>query len=449
MVKLSAVQVDRMMSKDVPNTDLLKYRETPIYLFIVQYILLKNVAVRFMNKIGNIEGKNILLLQGPMGSFFRRLDLVFRKRGARTFKIGFNAGDSFFSNRDNYTPYRKKPEQWESNIQHFLKDRKIDMIFLFGDCRFYQKIAIDQSLKLGINVFVFEEGYLRPDFITLERYGVNNFSKISRDPYFYRNLDREELDSRDIVNTYPKYYRKGWSATTYYTFSGLLWFLYPHYHHHRHFNFIAEALWGVRNAFRKYKYRITERNLLKTIVEEYGNTYYFVPLQTHNDFQLTEHSDFPSIESFIERVIHSFAKHAPRNTILIIKHHPEDRGRKNYRKLIDTLGQKLGIKERVITIYDLHLPTCLVNAIGTVTINSTVGISSLLHGRPTITLGKAIYDIEGLTCRKMSLDNFWTQYTPPDQELFEKFRRYLIETTQLNGSFYGKFPEELQNPQGG
>ncbi len=402
-----------------------------------------------MNQTGNIEGKNILLLQGPMGSFFRRLDLAFRERGAHTFKIGFNAGDSFFSNRDNYIPYRKKPEEWEHYIRYFLKEREIDMIFLFGDCRYYQKIAIEQSLELGIDVFVFEEGYLRPDFITLERYGVNDFSKISRDPEFYRGLDLKTFKPKEIRDTHPKYYRKGWSATTYYTLSGLLWFLYPHYRHHRHFSFLTEAFWGVRNAFRKYKYHITERDLLETIVEKYSNTYYFVPLQTYNDFQLTEHSDFSSIESFIERVIHSFAKYAPDNRLLIIKHHPEDRGRKNYMRFIDTLAQNLGIEERVITIYDLHLPTCIVNAIGTVTINSTVGISSLLHGKPTITLGNAIYDIEGLTCRGMCLDDFWTNYKVPDRELFEKFRRYLIETTQLNGSFYGVFPEELRNPQGG
>ena len=29
------------------------------------------------------------------------------------------------------------------------------------------------------------------------------------------------------------------------------------------------------------------------------------------------------------------------------------------------------------------------------------------------------------------------------QELFENFRRFLIDKTQLNGSFYGRFPDEL------
>ena len=396
-----------------------------------------------MNHIGNIEGKNILLLQGPMGSFFKRLDLVLEKRGAHTFRIGFNAGDAFFSKRSNYIPYRGRPEAWETYVQQFLKEKKIDMIFLFGDCRFYQRITVRESMKLGIDLFVFEEGYLRPDFITLERYGVNDFSRISRDPAFFRSLNKEAFTPKKIVDTEPRYYRKGWSATTYYTLSGLLWFLYPHYRHHRHFNFITEALWGVRNAYRKYKYKITERGYLERILKQYKDAYYFIPLQTYNDFQLTEHSEFSSIEAFIDQTMHSFAAHAPKNRALLIKHHPEDRGRKDYRGQIRTLSRELGIEERVFIAYDLHLPTCLKNSVGTVTINSTVGISSLYHGKPTITLGNAIYDIQGLTCRGMPLDRFWTEYKVPDRELFETFRHYLIETTQLNGSFYGKFPEEL------
>ena len=59
-----------------------------------------------MNTIGEIKNKNILFLQGPMGPFFKKLDTKFQEEGAKTYKIGFNMGDSFFSNRKNYVPYR-------------------------------------------------------------------------------------------------------------------------------------------------------------------------------------------------------------------------------------------------------------------------------------------------------------------------------------------------------
>jgi len=34
-----------------------------------------------LGRLGNIENKNILLLQGPMGDFFKRLDDYFRSKG--------------------------------------------------------------------------------------------------------------------------------------------------------------------------------------------------------------------------------------------------------------------------------------------------------------------------------------------------------------------------------
>ena len=120
-----------------------------------------------------------------------------------------------------------------------------------------------------------------------------------------------------------------------------------------------------------------------------------------------------------------------------------DRGRKNYWRLINKISVKLRINSRVVVVHDVHLPTCLKNAIGTVTINSTVGLSALYHKTPTIALGKALYDIEGLTCKGMCLNDFWRGYQAPDTLLYKKFKLYLIEKTQLNGTNYGWFPAKL------
>ena len=58
----------------------------------------------------------------------------------------------------------------------------IDLVFLFGDCRPIHRAAHDVATAMGIDVGVFEEGYLRPDFITLERHGVNGNSLRRYDP---------------------------------------------------------------------------------------------------------------------------------------------------------------------------------------------------------------------------------------------------------------------------
>jgi len=104
----------------------------------------------------------------------------------------------------------------------------------------------------------------------------------------------------------------------------------------------------------------------------YGGKLVFVPLQTHNDFQILEHSGYKSIEKFIIEVIESFSN-SGLDKWLIFKHHPVDRGRKNYKEFILNQAELFGIKERVLVLYDTYLPTVLQNAIGTVTINSTVG----------------------------------------------------------------------------
>jgi capsular polysaccharide export protein len=66
-----------------------------------------------------------------------------------------------------------------------------------------------------------------------------------------------------------------------------------------------------------------------------------------------------------------------------------------------------------------------------------VGLSALYHNTPLKVCGEAIYDMPGLTFRG-SLKDFWRAASlfRIDRELFRRFRAYLIEHTQLNGSFY-------------
>ena len=69
------------------------------------------------------------------------------------------------------------------------------------------------------------------------------------------------------------------------------------------------------------------------------------------------------------------------------------------------------------------------------TINSTAGLATVGFGCPTKVLGRAVYDIEGLTDRK-PLNQFWNDSQPPDADLFLRFRHVMMERTQINGAFY-------------
>jgi len=394
-----------------------------------------------LNKIGNISGKKILLLQGPMGMFFSNLDKLFRKNGATTFRIGFNAGDWIFANKDHYIPYRDSIDNWESFIEKFFIQNHIDKVFLMGDCRVYQSIAIKVAQQLNIETYVFEEGYVRPNYITLEKWGVNNFSLIPRDKYFYQNLSENDYKHQDDLPTNPSFFKMALSASIYYLFAYFGKFRYPHYIHHRDLHPLKEFGYGIRNFYRKYLYKVLEYKKQDYIIQK---KFFFVPLQTYNDFQIKTHSDFNTIEEFIKIVITSFALNKPNKDIyLVFKHHPMDRGRKNYTKYIYQLSKNLNIENQIIVVHDLHLPTLLSHTLGTITINSTVGLQALYHDSPVKVLGNAIYDIDGL-CDQKPIDYFWENPMKPDRELFEKFRGYLINNTQINCSFYGKGIENME-----
>lgn len=394
-----------------------------------------------LNRIGDINNKNILFLQGPMGGFFKRLDSLFRSKGAQTYKVGLNAGDRLFSHADNYVAYRGKREDWAGFIEEFIYTQQIHQMYLFGDCRYYQSIAIEVAYRYGVEIYVFEEGYIRPNYITLEKFGVNNYSRMSRAREFYEKLDMQKYPVVNPEPTNSSSSKMILSAMAYYFMGNVFHFRYPNYQHHRGFSGFREAFFGIRNFVRKQKYKLTERGLMEKLVLEQSKQFFFVPLQTHNDFQVLQHSGYGSIEKFIIEVIDSFAEHADKNHSLLFKHHPVDRGRKDFTDFIMNQAEKYNISTRVNVVHDLYLPTILQNAKGTITINSTVGLSSIYHGTPVITLGYALYDIEGLTNKGVSLQEFWQHQKQPDRQLYENYRRYIIYNSQLNASFYGKMPE--------
>ena len=101
--------------------------------------------------------------------------------------------------------------------------------------------------------------------------------------------------------------------------------------------------------------------------------------------------------------------------------------------------RRLGLGDRVIYVHDLHLPTLLKNARGTVVMNSTVGLSSLHHGTPIKVLGDAIYDVPPISFGG-SLDDFWTDAEEIKPDLYRRFRGWLEHNNQFNGNFYSRIP---------
>lgn len=377
--------------------------------------------------------RNALLLQGPVGPFFNRFSCDLESRGFNVYKINFNGGDSFFYRRKQSVNYTGKLKHWAAYLERLIKNKEIGRIYLFGDCRSYHRIAREVAQRLQVRLFVFEEGYIRPDYVTLEEHGVNGHSRMLTGPLDYRSSDSNPIPkTQQSKNVFM---RTAIYSMLYYLSAAFNRRKFRYYQHHRSFNALTEGMPWIVSALRKWRYGIRDKSFLAELLPQFDSNYFVCPLQVHCDMQVAVHSDFNSIEHFIGDVISSFAEFAPTNKALVFKHHPMDRGYTDYSLLLDNLISEYGLQGRVFYVHDVCLPTLLKSAQGTILINSTVGMSSLFHGTPVKTLGRAIYDQPGLTYQ-CSIDRFWKKSGRVDSDEYERFRRYLITHNQINGSLY-------------
>ena len=60
-------------------------------------------------------------------------------------------------------PYREPMEDWRPFLRQLPQERGIRHIFMYGDFIIPHRIAIEEAQALGIEAWVFELGYLRPN----------------------------------------------------------------------------------------------------------------------------------------------------------------------------------------------------------------------------------------------------------------------------------------------
>lgn len=369
-----------------------------------------------------------------MGPYFRRLATELQEDlNATVTKINFNGGDAWDFSGPEAIEYRGTQQEWPAYVRQLMVEQRIDHVLLFGDLREYHRLAIAEAKDLQVGVHVFEEGYLRPDYVTIERNGVNARSMLPRGRSYYRRFARERIERPRPVGHI--FWFAALSAVCYALAMHLRRGHFPHYRHHRDLHPLREGLrWALRGAFHKLAWKLRDRGAMARFAGPLSKRFFLVPLQVHNDFQVRG-SSCTSVEAFIEQVTATFAKYAPRGNHLVFKHHPLDRAYRNYSKLLRQLAEKHGLQGRVHYIADLHLPTLLHHTRGTIVLNSTVGLSSLQHSTPTIALGDSIYSLAGLSYTK-GLARFLRVPGTVDRAAVSGFCAYLARKNQLGGSFY-------------
>lgn len=378
---------------------------------------------------------------GPIGIFFARLARNLEKRGVPVYKISFPLHEFGFRPHQRI-PYAGSMEEFKPFLRGLIEQRGIRHLFMYGDFIDPHRLAIelvqelnrDASRPFPIDAWVFELGYIRPNYVSLEKEKVNARSNLNKPVEFYHSLPPVAVIPQARRDSGFRW-RKLWKSLTFvqHSLTDYPIIAGPHKLQPKP-GYLLSQLLGLG---RKYIYRFSERGVHRRLMD--GSPFFLVPLQVSSDSQVRLGSRYPGMVPFIEELIESFARHADPADRLAFKHHPRDRGYNHYGRVIRSLAQRHGIADRVLYFHDGSLGPILRESRGVVTINSTVGLQALYHAVPTKVLGSTFYNLPGLTDQQ-NLAEFWKSPEPSDRKLFRKFYLHLIETTQINGNFDGMFP---------
>ena len=380
--------------------------------------------------------REFLFLQGLAGPFFGRLAKALQTTGHGVSRVNFNGGDRLFWPLPGAIDYRGRVAEWPDFLEVLLVERRVTDIVLFGDCRPLHRAAIQVARDLQVQVHVFEEGYIRPDWVTIELGGVNGHSTLPRDPEWYLEAARG-LPEYGVDTAIPSsFFRRAFEDVAYNVSQMLSAWRFPHQQTHRPWHPMVEyGGWLWRLAQRRQA-RGRSAEVLRRLGDS-AQPYFVFPLQLDCDYQIRLHSPFRGMQPAIERVLGSFASNAPAEAVLVVKEHPLDNGLVNWRKRVTRAAAAHGIADRVLYLEVGDVVPLVRGSVGVVTINSTTGTLALASGVPVITLGQAVYDLRRVTFQG-SLEAFWTERTAPEAAVFDAFRRVMVARCLVRGGYFSE-----------
>lgn len=385
------------------------------------------------------EQRVFLLLQGPHGPFFDRLGRLLRASGAQVWRCAFNAGDEFFwSDKDHLLRHLGSCAEWPAHLDQIIAERGITDIVLYGDVRPVHACARSAAQARGLRLHVFEEGYLRPYWISYERGGANGHS-----PLLHISMPQMKKRLRATlaeVRRPPAH----WGDMRQHKFYGAFYHFLVLVANRRYRQFTSHRVLPVFDEFRLNLRRLilTPFHSLTRAVQWRrfrlsGDPYLLVPMQLEHDSNMQGHSPFARNRDFVEEVVAEFARSAPRHHHLLFKAHPLEDGRANNRRAIREAAARHGVSDRVHYFRGGKLADMLAHARALITVNSTAAQQALWRGIPVKALGRAVYCKRGLVSDQ-TLADFIRNPQPPDIASYRIFRDYLLQTSQVPGGFYSR-----------
>ncbi len=380
--------------------------------------------------------RHFLFLQGPHGPWFRRLAGLLRVAGAKVWRVGFNLGDRVFWPGPGYIAFQDSHDLWPDACARIMDQHQITDLVVYGDTRPIHARAITLARARGITVHVFEEGYLRPYWVTYERDGANGHSRLMHltVPEMQAALEKIDLDLPDTPATWGDMRQHMFWGALYHGFVAMGFRAYRNFRPHRALTVGQEFTLYLKRFLLMPVHR-WERRLATLRIRRGGFPYHLAILQLEHDASFRDHSPFSTMAEFLALVIEGFAKGAPAHHHLVFKAHPLEDGRAPILPELRRLAALHGLKGRVHFVRGGKLAGLLNDARSAVTVNSTAGQQALWRGLPLRTFGAAVYAKPEFVSSQ-TLDAFFATPERPDTRAYRDYRHYLLETSQLVGGFY-------------
>ena len=362
---------------------------------------------------------------------------MLRTAGAQVWRVGFNAGDrAFWFHSDSYISYEEPHENWPDRFDEIIKDKDITDLVLYGDTRFIHATAVKRAKAAGLTVHVFEEGYLRPYWVTYERDGTNGHSRLM--DMDVKSMRKTLANTEIITPEAPSH----WGDMRQHVFYGALYHWFVMFRNGAYRNFKAHRELGVVAEFKLYLRRLllmpahwASRAIATMRIKRGGYPYHLVLLQLEHDSSFQAHSPFAKMSEFLDLVIEGFAKGASTHHHLVFKAHPLETGRAGLRKLTREIAREYGVENRVHYVRGGKLAQLLDHTRSAVTVNSTAAQQVLRRGIPLKVFGDAVFAKPEFVST-LPLSEFFSQPSRPDMRAYKEYRQYLLETSQIAGGFY-------------
>jgi len=384
------------------------------------------------------ENRVFLFLQGPPGPLFQRLGRAMAELCITVHRINISGGDA----RDwpeGATNFRGRFSDWPAFFDRYLREHGVTDLMLFGDCRPYHISAHGIAQLRNIRIHVLEEGYLRPNWMTLEPEGVNAHSTLSRDKnWFLAEATQLKPDPYHPPIT-ASFRRRARDSYWHYHSVATGFLTFPHYRSHRRSSLILEGFGWLWKLARQKRRDEDAHSVLQRLE---GKDYFVFPLQLSTDSQIRVHSPFPDMQSAAAFTLESFASNSPANVHLLVKSHPLSPSFFSWSRFIGRAVRRLGIEDRVHFVDGGDLDHMLESARGLVCVNSTSATLALARGIPVCTTGEAIYDMDGVT-HQGHLDSFWVDPKPPEPGVYPAFRRVLVDRCLVRGGLASESAVEI------